>query len=138
HGLMLVGGTMSGKSSLLQVLAKSLTRLANIAIQAEQEAKKAQAIAAKSKGKQLAANEAAAKEAAEKSRIARENVLGSNANDSSRASGGIVEVMVINPKSITSDQLYGADDPNTHEWTDGVLPVVMRKAAAASERTTGS
>jgi len=35
----------------------------------------------------------------------------------------------LNPKSVTSDQLYGKLDPDTKSWTDGVAAVVMRTAA---------
>merc|ERR1719506_267228 len=37
-----------------------------------------------------------------------------------------VHVHVINPKSITMDQLYGAFDLATMEWTDGILSSIMR------------
>jgi dynein heavy chain len=37
-----------------------------------------------------------------------------------------VHVNVINPKSITMDQLYGAFDLATMEWTDGILSSIMR------------
>ena len=36
----------------------------------------------------------------------------------------------INPKAITMNQLYGAFDPNTREFIDGVLPNLYRNAAA--------
>ncbi|KAL0235780.1 hypothetical protein GEMRC1_002362 [Eukaryota sp. GEM-RC1] len=36
---------------------------------------------------------------------------------------------VLNPKSITSEQLYGGRDKNTQEWFDGVLANCIRKAA---------
>lgn len=35
---------------------------------------------------------------------------------------------VLNPKSITMDELYGAYDLTTMEWTDGVFSTLMRQA----------
>lgn len=40
-----------------------------------------------------------------------------------------VAQLKLNPKSITSDQLYGKLDPNTKSWTDGVVAILMRKCA---------
>ena len=35
----------------------------------------------------------------------------------------------MNPKSITGLQLYGLFDNDTRQWTDGVLPIIMRECA---------
>ena len=40
-----------------------------------------------------------------------------------------VKIHTINPKSVASTQLYGAFDPNSHEWDDGVLAIVYRDAS---------
>ncbi|XP_058525212.1 dynein axonemal heavy chain 14 isoform X2 [Ochotona princeps] len=39
---------------------------------------------------------------------------------------GKIDVCVLNPKCITLDELYGRLDPNTKEWTDGLLSAVIR------------
>nr|XP_051677372.1 dynein axonemal heavy chain 14 isoform X4 [Oryctolagus cuniculus] len=39
---------------------------------------------------------------------------------------GKIDVSVLNPKCITLDELYGRLDPNTMEWTDGLLSATIR------------
>lgn len=37
-----------------------------------------------------------------------------------------IHTHIINPLSLSNDEIYGCFDPSTHEWTDGVLAKIMR------------
>ena len=41
-----------------------------------------------------------------------------------------VKLYTLNPKAVTMGELYGAFDAVTHEWTDGLVPTVVRECVA--------
>ena len=82
HGVMIIGDPMSGKTKTYNILAESLTSLAEKKIPEQHEFK--------------------------------------------------VQSTIINPKSITMAQLYGCFDPETHEWSDGVLATTFRDMATST------
>jgi len=42
----------------------------------------------------------------------------------------LTKTFCLNPKSITSDELFGSANPNTGEWKDGLVAVLVREAVA--------
>jgi dynein heavy chain len=38
-------------------------------------------------------------------------------------------VVKINPKAVTTDQLYGVLDPDTKQWSDGIVAIIMRECS---------
>ena len=41
----------------------------------------------------------------------------------------------LNPKAVTMGELYGEFDAITHEWTDGLVPTVVRGCVADASKT---
>uniref|UniRef100_A0A2I3S252 Dynein axonemal heavy chain 14 n=1 Tax=Pan troglodytes TaxID=9598 RepID=A0A2I3S252_PANTR len=86
-GVMLVGPTGGGKTTVRRILEKALTLLPIADFLSVAERKSASKISER-KGK--------------------------------------VDICVLNPKCITLSELYGQLDPNTMEWTDGLLSATIR------------
>ncbi|KAI9004259.1 dynein heavy chain and region D6 of dynein motor-domain-containing protein [Gaertneriomyces semiglobifer] len=78
HGVMVVGATGSGKSTVWKLLQQTLTRLCK----------------------------------------------------SNAGAYHAVRTYIINPKALSLGELYGGNDANTNEWTDGVLSNIMRIACS--------
>ena len=43
----------------------------------------------------------------------------------------------LNPKSITMGELYGEENPDTKEWTDGLASKILRKLAGETGERRG-
>lgn len=44
-----------------------------------------------------------------------------------------VHPLVINPKSVTLSELYGAYDLSTFEWADGILSTLFKQSAESDK-----
>lgn len=92
HGVMLVGPTGGGKTTIRSILQKAIILLPTLLPQEEKDDKK--------KGGAFVHN---------------------------RAKKGHCDVFTVNPKCVTLGELYGQTDPNTYDWTDGLIAMCVRK-----------
>ena len=66
------------------------------------------------------------------------NLSDSNSNLSQKTYGkkGRVDTYSINPKCVKMGELYGQTNPNTLEWTDGLLASAVRRFAKEAAEIT--
>ncbi|WAR20146.1 DYH6-like protein, partial [Mya arenaria] len=95
HGVMLVGPTGGGKTTVRSILQKALVLLPTIQPQEDtqdtQDGKKAITYV------------------------------------HNRAKKGHCDVFTVNPKCVKLGELYGETDPNTFDWTDGLIAMAVRR-----------
>ena len=111
HGNMLVGGSLAGKSTAWNMLARSITALHAKKVALQQQQQQQQQL--NSKNWQPAPSVT--------------SVLGGPWLP--------VEVLPMNPKAVTVDELYGCYDGATKEWRDGALASLIRKACLTAQET---
>ncbi|KAH3851244.1 hypothetical protein DPMN_093724, partial [Dreissena polymorpha] len=92
HGVMLVGPTGGGKTTVRSILQKALVLLPTIQPQEESADGK--------RGVAYVHN---------------------------RTKKGHCDIFTVNPKCVKLGELYGETDPNTFDWTDGLIAMCVRK-----------
>ncbi|CAH1791320.1 unnamed protein product [Owenia fusiformis] len=97
HGVMLVGPTGGGKTMVRSILQKTLVLLPTISM----DDPGAQTVGPDGK---------------------RQSIFVHNRNKK-----GHVDIFAINPKCVKLGELYGETDPNTFEWSDGLIANAVRK-----------
>eukprot|EP01107_Rhizomastix_libera_P003543 TRINITY_DN1618_c0_g1_i1.p1 TRINITY_DN1618_c0_g1~~TRINITY_DN1618_c0_g1_i1.p1 ORF type:complete len:3854 (-),score=1122.51 TRINITY_DN1618_c0_g1_i1:31-10566(-) len=50
--------------------------------------------------------------------------------DPTNPAWNVVRTTVLNPKAITLDEIYGAFNPRTHEWSEGIFSTILRNCSA--------
>ncbi|XP_023930267.1 dynein heavy chain 6, axonemal [Lingula anatina] len=100
HGVMLVGPTGGGKSTARSILHRALVLLPSIS------------------------TDVAAEDGLMDSPLRKPGMFVHN-----RSKKGRVEIFTINPKCVKLGELYGETDPNTFEWTDGLIAHAVRRFA---------
>lgn len=113
HGIMLVGPTGAGKSTIMEVLAAALTDLVR---------------PGRGVGDVLGGE-------------ALPPAVSSHGRPPTRApppppQGQKHVIWRMNPKSITAPQMFGRLDASTGDWTDGIFAVLWRRAARAKNQHT--
>ncbi|RUS88170.1 hypothetical protein EGW08_004067, partial [Elysia chlorotica] len=108
HGVMLVGPTGGGKTSVRNILQKALVILPMIHPHTNVAGPTGSATGSETDR--------------EPTTTRRQTVF-----IASRGKKGHVETFIINPKCVKLGELYGETDPNTFEWSDGLIANATRR-----------
>ena len=116
HGVMLVGLTGGGKTTARHVLAQALNVVLNEGMYGDAGISKV-------------------RPASVSSVSSRSSQCDKTLTVNLQKTKTSVHVVTLNPKCVTLSELYGHLDPNTLEWTDGLLSFIMRLFAKRTSAT---
>ncbi|KAG5509761.1 hypothetical protein GH5_05627 [Leishmania sp. Ghana 2012 LV757] len=128
HGLMLVGHTMTGKTTVRNTLASVLTRLGRVLDTAPAAA--AEGGSCDSSNLCIGGGLAAAR---------RQSTAAAMRSLDARCQSYFTATCATacNPKAISMTELYGDVNPLTREWQDGVFSAIVRELVKQSARQQG-
>jgi hypothetical protein len=127
HGVMIVGATLSGKTTTISTLEETLKRSRENEIQEltvmykQQKAK----LMGRKHGRKAKTNKAGHNDQHDEVKLTADDLKIIRAKCKNEG----VETFYINPKSITIDQLMGNFDETSHDWVDGILAYLMRECS---------
>lgn len=127
HGVMIVGSTLSGKTTAISTLEETLRRSRENEIQEKTVMYKHQKakLMGKKYGKKLKNMKPGDESALDEIKLTPDDLKIIKAKCKNEG----VETFYINPKSITIDQLMGNFDETSHDWVDGILAYLMRECS---------
>ena len=125
HGIMIVGATLSGKTTTISTLEETLKRSRDNEIQEKTVMYKLQKakLMGRRHGRKLKNLKPGQEGQLDEIKLTADDLKIIKAKCKNEG----VETFYINPKSITIDQLMGNFDETSHDWVDGILAYLMRE-----------
>jgi hypothetical protein len=127
HGVMIVGATLSGKTTTISTLEETLKR------SRENEIQELTVMYKQQKAKLMGRKHGRKAKTSRPGQNDQHDEIKLTADDlkiiKAKCKNEGVETFYINPKSITIDQLMGNFDETSHDWVDGILAYLMRECS---------